>query len=156
MTSPAWYNEEKKLKEGDVLSFSYIRLIQLSDGEDYMVFEDPFGIRHMVPYSYYRKYPVQPGMEIVCRVDRINCTGRVFLEPEHPFYTSGKNAAFSVISVENISAARDIVRITVIDIFGNEIFTEINKPSATEIKAGEMIEFRVETVLKGKPVLICV
>ena len=154
MTAPAWYNNGKKLGEGDVLSFAYRKLIKLSDGEEYMVFEDPFSIRHMIPYVYYKDYCLEPGIDVVCRVDRINCTGRVFLEPEHPVYIPGNIEKFSISSVfYDESAECDFIRITVYDVFGNEIGCEISRNNTDNMKPGDIVELKIAGLKKGKPIL---
>lgn len=119
-----------------------------------MVMEDPFGIRHMVPFVYYKNYHIEPGMEVVCRVDHVNCTGRIFLEPEHPFYIPGETGQFHVRSVAlNENNESDLIGITVSDVFGNEIRCEIDLWNNGNIKPGDTIELRIQGVKKGRPIL---
>jgi len=46
--------------------------------------------------NFYQNYGIKPGNLLHCRIDKINCSGRVFLEPEHPFYQVGKQYVFKV------------------------------------------------------------
>lgn len=124
MTAPGWYNEGKKLNEGEVYAFTFEKLITLSDEEEYMVMEDPFGIRHLVTYKYYKKYGLNPGTVVNCLVDKINCTGRVFLEPEHPVYKTGTKAFFRFPDSRNFIYQNNSPELLVSDIFGNEIIVE--------------------------------
>lgn len=157
MTAPAFYNEGKKLIEGEVLSFDYLKIIILSDGNEYMVLEDPYGIRHMVPYIHYQNYGIEPGTKVNCRVDRINCTGRVYLEPEHPFFVIGEIIEFQVRSVSNLRKGLcDAIVIKVSDVPGNEICCEVINAENCSIQAGEIIEFRIVKIKKGKPILTIV
>jgi hypothetical protein len=152
MTTPGWYNEGKKLTEGEVYAFTFEKLITLSDGEDYMVMEDPFGIRHMIMYKYYMNYGLKPGTTVHCMVDKINCTGRVFLEPEHPVYKPGKKFLFEFIRIQPCADLSERSEIVVRDIFGNEITTEFNNGNVPRQISGGLY-CQVEGFKKGLPVL---
>ncbi|MHC1774212.1 MAG: hypothetical protein AB9834_02245 [Lentimicrobium sp.] len=152
MTAPGWYNEGKKLAEGEVYAFTFEKLITLSDGEDYMVMEDPFGIRHMITYKYYLNYGLKPGTTVNCVVDKINCTGRVFLEPEHPVYKKGTKFLFEFVRIQ-VSADRiDMSEIVVRDIFGNEIIAEFHAGIVTR-HLTDGLYCQVDGFKKGRPVL---
>lgn len=154
MTAPAWFNNKVKLNEGDVSLFQYIKLVRLSDHEEYMILEDNTGVRHLVPYKYYLNYGFEPGMELTCKVDRINCTGRVFLEPAHPIYTEGASYEFRIISVEDhIQMNSDKITVTIADVFNNSIRCEMH-PGTSDFIADEKIILKVKGFKKGKPVLI--
>ena len=86
-----------RLAEGSVHTFRIIRSLTLAPGEDYYVLQDPMGYRIMMPLNHYVNYGFSDGQEIRCRVDKVNCNGRVFLEPLHPFYTEGEVYSFQVI-----------------------------------------------------------
>ncbi len=152
MTAPGWYNEGKKLTEGEVYAFSFEKLITLSDEEDYMVMEDPFGIRHMIMYKYYMHYGLKPGTTVHCMVDKINCTGRVFLEPEHPVYKKGTKFLFEFVRIQPCTDRSEMSEIVVRDIFGNEIIAEFCAGVVTHHLNGGL-QYQVEGFKKGKPVL---
>ncbi len=152
MTTPGWYNEGKKLTEGEVYAFTFKKLVTLSDGEDYMVMEDPFGIRHMITYKYYMKYGLKPGTTVNCVVDKINCTGRVFLEPEHPVYKKGAKFFFEFVRIQLSTDRIDMSEIVVSDIFGNEIIAEI-LDGIVPRPLTESSYYQVEGFKKGRPVL---
>jgi hypothetical protein len=152
MTAPAWYNDGKKLIEGETYTFNFIKIIPLSDNMNYMQMEDPFGIRHLVPYEFYSQYGLKPGNTVICRVDKINCTGRVFLEPEHPYYKSGESTLFKISRFEYKSEPDIRSVIIVMDIFGNEISIELENGSMIEQNASHLLCV-VNGFKKGKPVL---
>lgn len=152
MTAPGWYNNKKKLTEGEAYAFRFVKLVNLSDGEDYMVLEDPFEIRHMITYSFYRKYNLQPGTEIICRVDKINCTGRVFLEPEHPHYKIGTRCDCELLRIEKSQNDEKSFCLIVQDIFGNEVIMEVSDEIKDNLLNGQ-INCLVEGVKRGVPVL---
>ncbi|HOP12720.1 hypothetical protein [Lentimicrobium sp.] len=154
MIIPGYYDLKHKLEEGKTYIFSFLKLVTLADGEAYMVMEDPFGIRHMLLYRYYKQYDLQPDTAVRCRVDRINCTGRVFLEPEHPFYKPGTSAVFPVIRAGFRNAEYSVNRVILVkDIFDNEIEVVIPPEYRDNIMAGARVECTVKLIRKGRPVL---
>lgn len=152
MTAPGWYNNKEKLTEGEVYSFRFVKLVNLSDGEDYMVLEDPYGIRHMIAYSYYRNYNIRPGSSVNCRVDKINCTGRVFLEPEHPHYKIGTKGNFELLRIEKSQNEDKIYCLIVKDIFGNEVIIDVNYEIQDNLQNSQ-IKCLVQGIKRGVPLL---
>jgi len=152
MTAPGWYNEGKKLIEGETYPFQFIRIIPLSDNMNYMLMEDPYGIRHLVPYDYYIQYDLVTGSTINCRVDKINCTGRVFLEPEHPHYKIGSRGNFDLLRIEKSQNDEKIHCLIVLDIFGNEVIMEVCDEIQDNLQNSK-INCLIEGIKKGVPVL---
>lgn len=152
MTAPGWYNYEKKLTEGEAYAFRFVKLVKLSDGEDYMVLEDPYKIRHLITYSCYRKYNLRQGSDILCKVDKINCTGRVFLEPEHPYYKTGSSEDFEILRIEKSQNEEKLNCIIVQDIFGNEVALEVSA-SVPVISLNRRIRCLIEGIKRGIPKL---
>ncbi len=89
-----------RLTEGQVFPFRLRKIISLDPGDEWFVMQDPHGYHILVPSQHYRKYGLKPGQQVNCRVDKINCNGRMFLEPLHPYYTEGRNYLFPLISRE--------------------------------------------------------
>jgi len=89
------------LKEKHSYKFLLIKTIEIN-GEELYVLEDPFGKRHTLPTIYYTHYQLNVPSEVVCKIDKINCTGRIFLEPEHPFYKIGGIYQFKIIEIRKI------------------------------------------------------
>lgn len=87
-----------RLEEGNVYPFQVVKMVSLGPGDDWFVMRDPNGYKTLLPRSYYEEYGLKPGKEILCRVDKINCNGRMFLEPMHPHYREGKVYSFDVVS----------------------------------------------------------
>lgn len=152
MTAPGWYNEGKKLIEGETYPFQFIRIVPLSDKMNYMLMEDPYGIRHLVPYEYYIQYDLKTGSTVNCRIDKINCTGRVFLEPEHPFYKTGSRFYFEIVRFVEADKKNMLPVFVVKDVFGNEIFVETEKKILNKQEKGQLCCL-IKGFKKGKPVL---
>lgn len=82
------------LQEKQTYTFRVIRLITLPDGSQNWVLTHTGVDRYMLPAEYYADYQIKEGLALRCRVDKINCTGRIFLEPEHPWYREGERYLF--------------------------------------------------------------
>ncbi|MCB9000600.1 MAG: hypothetical protein H6537_01315 [Bacteroidales bacterium] len=106
--------------------------------------------RYSLDLEYYVKYNLVVGKKISCRVDKINCTGQVFLEPEHPIYIPGNIYTFKVKSVKS-DVLKGIDIITVVDVFDNNI--DIAIPSENTDKKTSEIQFKVSSIRKGIPIL---
>lgn len=146
MSSPGYYKQGKKLEEGSIYSFKYVKLVTLSDDNEYMILEDQFGIRHTIPYDYYKYYGLVIGSMIECKVDKINCTGRVFLEPEHPLYKVGEVHDFSIVDKSDGEA------ISIIDCFNNIIKVTVDSERAMETKL-DTVKAKIIKLTRGQPEL---
>lgn len=103
--------------------------LNLPDNTTNLVLTDIKGVMHLLPYALYASYGLEPGQIIRCKVDKINCTGKVFLEPAHPRYTEGETYLFrrvSVIEAENEAGER-IKRLQVEDDQDQTYFIDLLK-----------------------------
>ncbi|HPE87359.1 MAG: hypothetical protein PHU97_00965 [Bacteroidales bacterium] len=87
-----------RLIQGKSYTFRVIKKITTDEGSACWILEDPFGYRQLLDASFYTQYPITPGNLLVCKVDKINCSGKIFLEPEHPLYKEGDVYDFHVIT----------------------------------------------------------
>ncbi len=85
-----------KLTEGKTYPFRILKTVSLGPEDDWFVMQDPMGYKILMPKSYYENYGFNKGMLVNCRVDKVNCNGKVFIEPEHPHYKEGKIYFFIV------------------------------------------------------------
>ena len=97
MHYPAYNSGNIILSEGNWYLFRIYNLLQLQDSAWYYVLQDLNGLKHFMPADYYTNYGFKIGDEITCKVDRINCTGRIFLEPKHPRYIEGETSETSYL-----------------------------------------------------------
>jgi hypothetical protein len=86
-----------RLTEGSYHIFKILKVQHFSDDDSWFVMQDPLGYKVLMPAGFYTKYGFKPGQDVKCRVDRINCNGRMFLEPMHPFYTEGQSYDFDLV-----------------------------------------------------------
>ena len=149
MASYLYPDNELKLIEGNSYIVKVLKLVTLQDSENYFIVEDPFNLRHFIPAKPYEKYGIRIGSEINCYVDHINCTGRVFLEPDHPVYRIGEKYSFRISGIVP-SQDKDIT-IKTSDCFGNDI--EIIVPETAFLQNEKAIICAVKRIKRGIPEL---
>ncbi|MEI7595575.1 MAG: hypothetical protein WCK02_07500 [Bacteroidota bacterium] len=139
------------LIEHEWYPFKVLKEIDFPDGESMFVLEDPNGYKHLLRQDYYKHYQIKPEQYINCRIDKINCSGRIFLEPEHPIYKEGESYSFNFIAKKIIlnSLNKEEQIIVVSDIFNQEIIL----PDTNFQSYSDKIECIVENIKKGKLML---
>jgi len=142
--------------EGQFVNFRVIRTISMPDEHEYFVLESPQGNRHLLRKAYYDKYNIVNGGILHCRIDKINCSGKIFMEPEHPVYKPGITYSFKVAGKYSHEYPRGILNIGLIvkDVFGNEIPIKYNGVAVSEADLPDSIECIVIRVKKSLPVLL--
>jgi len=153
MTTPGYYNTGKRLEEGKRYIFKVIGKVTLQDEQAYYILEDPHKIRHLLPSWLYKYYGIKTGQTITCKVDKINCTGRVYLEPEHPCYKEGQTYDFTVSSI-NKNTFPDKLSIDIIDIFSNKISVDCPKDLKIDNNENAKISCRIIRIRKGIPKVV--
>lgn len=86
------YGEEYRV--GELYDFLVLKTFKMPDADEYFVQKSRNGNHFLIPAAYYKGYGLTPGTMIKCMVDKINCSGRIFLEPEHPYFIIGKEYVF--------------------------------------------------------------
>ena len=86
-----------RLTEGQTYPFRILKSVSLGPEDNWFVMQDPLGYKILMPKGFYEDYGFEAGQVIRCRVDKINCNGRMFLEPHHPFYAEGNVYHFEVV-----------------------------------------------------------
>ena len=141
------YESGKKVRIGDEAEFVYKKDITI-DGEDFMIFESRMKNKYLIPLKYYTSYHFEKGQKIKGWVDKINCTGRIFIEPYHPHYNVNQVYNFEVIRKEINPDKPTEQFIIVKDFFGNEVKIKNDVFFKNEIPAN--IACRVDKIKKGK------
>ena len=88
------YKENRKLTIGETYNFWIIKKLKLPDGVEYFVIMDPYNEKHLLPTKFYKHYDIKIQNLYPCKVDRVNCQGRLFFEPVHPFYKVDNTYSF--------------------------------------------------------------
>ncbi|MCX7697754.1 MAG: hypothetical protein N2Z72_08715 [Bacteroidales bacterium] len=116
--------------------------------QKYYVMEDIVSKKnYLLPFEYYHKYHFQAGQKISATIDKINCSGEIFIEPDHPYYETGKCYWFNLISMKKNEKSIELI---VKDILENQLslcFTEI--PTIHN----NQVFLCVKGIRKGLPIL---
>jgi hypothetical protein len=140
-----------RLTEGKSYGFTIIRVIKMPpDGEEQYVVQSESGSKHLLPKQFYEHYQFQCGQTICCRVDKINCNGKIFLEPDHPGCKPGDLVDFSVIGLKVISNSFHEKETMLIlkDPWKHPAFLNINDHD--ELAKAGRLQCRVERIKKGQ------
>lgn len=140
-----------RLTEGKIYSFKIMKIVSIGPDDDWFVLKDPNGYKILLPEKYYRSYGFKTGMLINCRVDKVNCNGKVFLEPMHPVYKEGETYMFEVAGKDH---QKDILNednyfLIVRDVFNNEWRVPVYSTHKWE-NPPEAITCCVNRIKKGK------
>lgn len=141
--------DAQKLIEGHSYTFRVLHEIEMPpDNEAWYVLESEYGSRHLLLKEFYKHYRLQPEMNIVCRVDKVNCSGKLFLEPEHPYCKPGDIVPFVLTStMEHTNSFGEIeVLLLLTDPWGQTAHLQIPQ-ALREIK--HEFRCRIDRIKKG-------
>jgi len=144
-------SHHKDFKEGHNYTFHIIKEVQIDKDELYFVLEDPTGNRHLLNETDYKHYTnLISGTDIECRIDKVNCTGKIFMEPENPIYKPGLTYSFIIESKvpKDNAFGYPILELSVKDEFGHSNKLDII-PREKNLEINELIELKVENIRKG-------
>jgi hypothetical protein len=138
------------LQEGETYHFLYYKTTVFPDGEEYYILESPFKSKHLLPKKTYAHYNFKLNQEIKCIVDKINCSSRIFLEPEHPVYKINGVYEMTFIRKDSISNSKGIKKDSIIlsDKNGYK-YTCVPINNLTDKDYTSLIKFRLLRIKKG-------
>ncbi len=144
---------EAKLIEGKTYQFKVIKKIAIADEDEKWILEDPFGYRLMIDTNFYQNYNIHAQTQIDCIVDKINCSGKLFLEPIHPYYKKMEVYQFEVVEqkIEKNIWGKPINVVIMKDIYNQMIECYINHQF---IDLPLTLSCKIIQIKKGKPILI--
>jgi len=87
-----------KFEINKVYAFKVLKSCKLPNEEIFWILEDESGLKHLLPAVYYDEYEIEAGKILNCTVDKINCSGKVFFEPLHPYFELDNTYDFLFIS----------------------------------------------------------
>ena len=139
-------------REGDMHEFIVGKQVVAPDNVKHFMLSGPDKRKFLLPAGQYHHYNIVPGHKLVCRIDKINCKGEIFLEPVNPWYSEGEIYSFEVTGVEMRSdqTGRKVRTVIVSDRSGNEIAVE---NSGRIPDPGSRIKLLVERISKGRLIL---
>lgn len=138
-----------KFEQGIFYTFKISGIVDIPEKGDHYILVHESGRKMLLKSEYYVKYNYEIGQIIECKVDKVNCTGQVFLEPKHPHYIEGQEYFFKKETIkENADKSLSLV---VKDLFDNEIELYVNQNQTYLFK--DQIPLKVERIKKGFPIL---
>lgn len=139
-----------KLVEGRNYEFTVVKEALSPDGFKHYIFSGPDKKKYLVPHSRYADYKISVGSRIICRVDKINCMGKVFLEPQNPFFIEGETYLLEILehSLEKDRKGRIRKIMKVTDANGNKINVYPGKEVLPDI--GSKVYLTIRKISKGK------
>lgn len=150
MQYPGYHAGNVHLEEGEWYPFKIHNLVKLQDKANYFVLIDRNGMKHFMPSEYYTNYGFKIGDEILCKIDRINCTGRIFLEPEHPFYKEGKIYSFDL---QNYIIQGNNLSLFVKGIRGKPLEVKACDTDINNLAKNKTVSCKVQNIKKGELIL---
>jgi len=147
MQYPGYNSGKVTLSEGEWFPFRIHNYVLLQDGANYFVLQDINGLKHFLPAEFYKNYGFNIGDEIFCKIDRINCTGRIFLEPKHPHYEESRKYYFEIVEYSQIDKEKSII---VRDIFRNCIKVPLYGNQNMEVFSRNTAYCIVKNIRKGE------
>lgn len=137
-----------QVKLGEEKDFIIHKILQIGT-DNFYVFCDSLGDNYLIPAVYYEDYNFEIGQCIKGRIDKINCSGRIFIEPRHPKYIEGEVYDFDLLhgkfSNEKDSEAKAIY--VVRDILGKECDVKSNVKMQL---LPSSLKCRVDKIKKGQ------
>jgi hypothetical protein len=140
-----------KFIEGKNYEFNVLKKVDLPEEGDFFLLRHESGRRLMLPVSTYSNYNIIPGQSIECKVDKVNCTGKLFLEPKHPVYEVGKFYLFEVKEIIFTDTDINSAILVVLDAFGSRV--RVAWDENLKIPENDKIRLKVLRIKKGIPQL---
>lgn len=139
------------LKQGKCYDLSIVKIMTIAADQNFYLARDKNGLNHLIPVKYYCNYGIRAGDTVKCRLDRINCQGRFFFEPEHPVYRTGSVYMFDLLRfVDCSSDNKSIYAAIVVDYTGTGYTTlEFEVSSELPCKISSVL-CRVELIKKSR------
>lgn len=138
-----------RIREGNVYPFLIKGITILPDGIEYFVLTDPNQVKHLLESEPYKNYHFEVGQAIMCKIDKINCNGKIYIEPLHPYYLAGKFYQFPMIRFEQNPRNNKEVFAVFEDVFCNEIKLPVLKFNET-LQVGQVVKLKIARIKKGQ------
>lgn len=95
-------HNQYKFTEGEVHPFIVSGFTEIpGTDESFFILINPFGGKHLLKSIHYKHYNIQVNQTINCKIDKINCSGKIYLEPENPIYKEGNIYEFEFVKTTN-------------------------------------------------------
>ena len=138
------------LTEGETYPFRLYKTTVFPDGEEYYLLESPFKSKHLLSKKLYLHYNFSLNQVIKCKIDKINCSSRIFLEPEHPIYNICGIYEMSFVRNNFITNSKGIKKYSLIMQDKDKIeYICIADNTFSNLNGQLMIKFKLLRIKKG-------
>lgn len=138
------------LQPREIAPFVIRSIATMPDQNTYFVLEGSEGYRNLLPFNPYQNYGFEVGQEILCQVVKINCNGKLFLEPRNPYYAKDEYFPFLVAKSIKCHDCPGVQFHVIRDRLGNEY--NIATRGMVSLGTTSLI-CKVKQIYKGKLVL---
>ena len=149
---------KKKYIVGESYPFVYVKKVVLD--ETFYILEDYEGERFLLPEYYYKNYGLKMGEPVQCRILRIDCSGKVSIEPEHAYYKPDHVYEFKLLKKEIIEEensrkfsvkAKTLKKYCLIvqDPYKNEHIVKVSKKLFKSNFESEKVLCKIKHITKG-------
>jgi len=141
-----------KFTEGEKHRFTITGFTEIpGTDESYYILKNPFGGKHLLKANPYKHYHLKTGQTINCKIDKINCSGKIFLEPENPKYKEGEVYAFDLVKIiDHINSVGKKEKAAIVkDILGLENTCSLPENYMVD-KKNKKIKCKVLRIKKGQ------
>ena len=142
---------ETELTEGQEYEFEVVKLLEIDHGESSYILKGPGNRKFLLPAERYAKYGIESGRSLICRVDKINCKGEVFLEPKNPWYRENYRYRFRIVEYRTMTgSALRKGKVMMVRSIADDLIP-VSVPAGTELPgSGEEIDLLVMRISKGR------
>lgn len=145
-------NNQYKFKEGEIHQFKVVGFTEIPGTEEsFFILQNSFGGKHLLKAISYKHYNLEIDKSINCKIDKINCSGKIYLEPENPIYKEGNIYDFEFINlIDQLNSVGEKEKAALVkDQFG--IKTACSLPNNISInKDNSTIQCKVLRIKKGQ------
>ena len=145
-----------KFTEGEIHQFKINGFAEMpGTDESFYILENRFGGKHLLKSFHYKHYNFNKGEEITCKIDKINCSGKIYLEPENPVYKEGKSYEFDLMKIiDQINSVGEKEKAAILkDQFRIEVVCSLPENVIIDSSANKL-ECKVLRIKKGQLYLI--
>ena len=138
-------------EEGKYYTFTLTGKVVLPpDDEEFFVLKSQFDSRHLLKYLPYHYYGLEIDREVRCRIDKISCSGKMYLEPEHKDYKENNTYTFRVKGYEEIlnSEGKAERFLRLLDVNEQPVMINIGDSNPRDYE--DTVLCRVDRIKKGK------
>lgn len=145
------HQNQYKFTEGENHSFKIIGFKEIPETEEsFFILENFFGGKHLLKANPFKHYHLEINQQINCRIDKINCSGKIYLEPENPIYKVGEIYDFELIRIiDHINSIGEKEKAAIVkDHFGSK--TTCSLPKKFPPQKTKWIKCKVLRIKKGE------